>query len=66
MNISDLSSIDDEEIRKTVINHRKKSFCLEILPNQKFMKSLKKYNDFWSSPAGTGKTYLAVAHADEI
>ena len=61
-----LSSVNDEEIRKTVINTPKKKVFARSLAQSRFMKSLKKNTmTFGVGPAGTGKTYLAVAHAAE-
>ena len=61
-----LSSIDDNEIKKVVINTPKKKVIARSLAQANFVKSLKENTmTLGVGPAGTGKTYLAVAHAVE-
>ena len=61
-----LSSIDDNEIKKLIINTPKKKVIARSLAQANFVKSLKENTmTLGVGPAGTGKTYLAVAHAVE-
>ena len=61
-----LSSLNDNEIKKVVINTPKKKIIARSIAQANFIKALKGNTmTFGVGPAGTGKTYLAVADAVE-
>ena len=61
-----LSTINNNDIKRTVIETPKKKVAARSLAQARFINSLKTNTmTFGVGPAGTGKTYLAVAHAVE-
>ncbi len=61
-----LSSLNNNEIKKVVINTPKKKIIARSIAQANFIKALKGNTmTFGVGPAGTGKTYLAVADAVE-
>ncbi|PPR26597.1 MAG: PhoH-like protein [Alphaproteobacteria bacterium MarineAlpha9_Bin4] len=61
-----LSSLNNNDIKKSAINTPKKKIVARSLSQANFINALKKNTmTFGVGPAGTGKTYLAVADAVE-